>query len=56
MNILVLGSGLMGPAVAYNALQDPAVQRVTLADLSFGQLEAAQTKLARLPGFERLSL
>jgi lysine 6-dehydrogenase len=56
MRILVLGSGLMGPAVAYNALQDAAVQRVTLADLSFVQLEAAQTRLARLPGFERLSL
>lgn len=56
MRILVLGSGLMGPAAAYNALQDPAVQRVTLADLSFAQLEAAQTKLARLPGFDRLSL
>lgn len=56
MQILVLGSGLMGPAAAYNALQDPAVLRVTLADASFAQLEAAQAKLARLPGSERLAL
>lgn len=56
MRMLVLGSGLMGPAAAYNALQDREVQRVTLADLSFAQLEAAQSKLARLPGFDRLSL
>ena len=49
MRILVLGSGLMGPAAAYEAMQDPDVSRVTLADLSYGQLEAAQAKLADKP-------
>ena len=32
MKILVIGSGLMGPAAAYNALLDKDVKRVTLAD------------------------
>jgi lysine 6-dehydrogenase len=56
MKILVLGSGLMGPAAAYNAMCDPQVTRVTLADLSYAQLEAAQQKLATLPGSEKLVL
>ena len=34
MKIMVLGSGLMGPAAAFNAMTDPAVDRVTVCDLN----------------------
>ena len=55
MRILVLGSGLMGPAAAFNALADGEVARVTLADLSQAQLDAACRKLLPLPGGEKLA-
>ena len=48
MQILVIGSGLMGPAAAYNALSDPAVTQVTLADKDTAQLEVARARLARM--------
>ena len=41
MKVLILGSGLMGPAAAYNAMIDPDVSRVTLCDLNQQQLDAA---------------
>lgn len=44
MKILVLGSGLMGPAAAYNAASDPAVDQVALADWDQQQLESALKK------------
>lgn len=46
MKILVLGSGLMGPAAAFNALTDPQVSQVCLCDMSQAQLAQAQAKLA----------
>jgi lysine 6-dehydrogenase len=55
MRILVLGSGLMGPAAAFNALSDPQVSEVRLCDLSAAQLELARQKLAGKPGVERLT-
>jgi len=55
MRILVLGSGLMGPAAAFNAMSDPDVSRVTLCDIDQGQLDAAQAKLKSLDGGEKLS-
>jgi len=55
MKILVVGSGLIGPASAYNAMSDPEVSRVTLCDISPQQLDAAQAKLAGLPGGDKLS-
>jgi lysine 6-dehydrogenase len=55
MKILVLGSGLMGPAAAYNALSDRDVAQVTLCDLCQQQLQAARTKLLGLLGGQRLS-
>jgi lysine 6-dehydrogenase len=55
MRILVLGSGLMGPAAAFNALTDPDVSGVTLCDSDQRQLEAAQVKLKGLEGGEKLS-
>ena len=55
MKILVLGSGLIGPASAYNAMSDPDVTHVTLCDISQQQLDAAQAKLSSLKGGEKLS-
>jgi lysine 6-dehydrogenase len=40
MRMLVLGAGLQGSACAYDLLQQPAVERVTLADLKPGRLPA----------------
>jgi saccharopine dehydrogenase-like NADP-dependent oxidoreductase len=55
MKILVLGSGLIGPASAYNAMMDPEVTQVTLCDINQQQLEAAQARLSSLEGGEKLS-
>ncbi|MGC8781270.1 MAG: hypothetical protein ACP5UQ_10430, partial [Anaerolineae bacterium] len=55
MKILVLGSGLMGPAAAFNALSDPQVTQVGLCDLDAGQLAAARARLAGKPGGEKLT-
>jgi lysine 6-dehydrogenase len=54
VKILVLGSGLMGPAAAFNAMSDPAVSQVTLCDMNQQQLDAAQAKLANIKGAEKL--
>ena len=54
MKVLVLGSGLMGPAAAYNAMVDPDVSRVTLCDVNQRQLDVAQTKLKGMQGGEKL--
>jgi lysine 6-dehydrogenase len=55
MKVLVLGSGLMGPAAAFNAMSDPEVSQVTLCDMSRAQLEAAQRKLSALKGGQKLT-
>lgn len=54
MNILVIGSGLIGPAAAYYAMSNPAVTRVTLCDRLPEQLDAAKARLAAMPGAEKL--
>jgi lysine 6-dehydrogenase len=54
MKILVLGSGLMGPAAAYNAMADPDVSQVTLCDASEPQLAAAKAKLTAMTGGHKL--
>ena len=54
MHILVIGSGLMGPAAAFNAMSDPTVKTVTLADMDPTQLETARARLAALPGGEKV--
>jgi lysine 6-dehydrogenase len=56
MRILVLGSGLMGPAAAFNALSDPDVSGVTLCDVDERQLDAARVKLKAMEGGEKLSI
>ena len=55
MKILVLGSGLMGPAAAFNAISDPDVSQVTVCDLNQQQLDACASKLAGLKGADKLS-
>jgi lysine 6-dehydrogenase len=56
MKILVLGSGLMGPAAAFNAMSDAQVSQVTLCDRSRPQLGAARAKLEKMPGNEKLQI
>jgi lysine 6-dehydrogenase len=46
----------MGPAAAYNAMNDPDVTKVTLCDLSQSQLDAAYAKLSGLKGGKKLAL
>jgi len=53
--ILVLGSGLMGPAAAFNALADPDVAQVVVGDKDQRQLDACAQKLANMPGGAKLS-
>jgi lysine 6-dehydrogenase len=55
MKILVLGSGLMGPAAAFNALSDPQVSRVALCDRDQVQLDTAQAKLGSMTGGTKLT-
>ena len=54
MRILVIGSGLMGPAAAYNAMVDDEVERVTVCDLSDDQLGACRETLRDLPGADKV--
>lgn len=53
MKILILGSGLMGPAAAYNAMSDPDVSEVAVCDASAEALAACQDKLSGKPGVEK---
>ena len=55
MRILVLGSGLMGPAAAFNAMSDPQVSQVTMCDMHQGQLDKAQRKLEGLARGDKLA-
>ena len=55
MRILVLGSGLMGPAAAYNALSDPGVSQVTIADISQAQLNDCAETVKNRPGAEKVN-
>ncbi len=55
MRILVMGSGLMGPAAAYNAMLDEAVARVTVCDLSDEALAACRARLQGRQGAERVA-
>jgi lysine 6-dehydrogenase len=54
MKIAVLGSGLMGPAAAYNALNDRHVEQVLLCDKDPAALDHAVTALARSTDTGRL--
>ena len=54
MNILILGSGLMGPAAAFNAMTDSEVTQVIVCDASQAQLDICLSKLSGRPGAEKL--
>jgi lysine 6-dehydrogenase len=55
MKILVLGSGLMGPAAAFNAMSDPEVSQVTICDRDQQQLDVARARLAPMAGADKLT-
>ncbi len=55
MKILILGSGLIGPAAAFNAMSDPEVSQVTLCDTSQQQLDGARAKLGGMAGGEKFT-
>lgn len=55
MKILVLGGGLMGPAVAFNAMADPDVSHVVVCDVDQGKLDRCMARLGGLEGGGKLS-
>lgn len=55
MRILILGSGLMGPAAAWQALQDPAVRQVTIGDRKPAALAQALRRLPQLQADARFA-
>jgi len=55
MKILVLGSGLMGPAAAFNAVSDPDVSQVVVCDMDQQQLDACVGKFTGIKGAEKLT-
>ena len=54
MKILVLGSGLMGPAAAFNAMSDPDVSQVAICDMKQQPLDACLGNLTGMKGDEKL--
>jgi lysine 6-dehydrogenase len=54
MKILVAGSGLMGPAAAWNALGDPATSEVTVCDADPRKLDACRARFASSRGADKL--
>jgi lysine 6-dehydrogenase len=56
MHMLVLGGGLQGSACAYDLLQNPAVERVRLADVQTAPLPAFLQPFADDPRLERLEV
>lgn len=54
--MLVLGAGLQGSACAYDLLQNPAVQKVILADLNLDQLPRFLERYRNDPRLELLPL
>ena len=55
MKLLVLGSGLIGPAVVHNTLLDPDVSQVMLCDKDEAKLTQAKAWLRQMPGGQKLT-
>lgn len=55
MNILVLGSGLMGPAAVLDVITAPEVAHVTVCDLNQQSLDACISKFAHIRGADKLT-
>lgn len=56
MKILILGCGLMGPAAAFQAMANPAVEQVILCDVNENQLRRAATTLAGRAGANKVGV
>lgn len=56
MKILILGSGLIGPAAAFNAMSNPEVSQVIIADASQEQLQWGLNRLQDKPGADKLGV
>ena len=54
MKILIIGTGLMGPAAAHIALGDPQVTQVGVFDMNQAQLDTCLQKLEGKPGASKL--
>lgn len=54
MRVLVLGSGLMGPAAALHLMADPGVVRVVVGDRDRRRLATVRRRLAPFPGSGKL--
>jgi lysine 6-dehydrogenase len=54
MKILILGSGLMGPAAAFNAMVDPDASQVIVCDRDERALDICADKLNNKPGASKL--
>jgi lysine 6-dehydrogenase len=54
MKLLVIGSGMMGSAAAYDMARAAEVEIVTLADLDAGRLKRAVKKLNQLTGTKKI--
>jgi len=52
--LLVLGSGMMGPAAALHLMADPAVARVTIGDRDRRRLAAVRRRLTPFAGSDKL--
>jgi lysine 6-dehydrogenase len=54
MRILILGSGLMGPAAAFNVMSDPDVEQVIVCDRDGAALDGCAARLKDKPGAGKL--
>jgi saccharopine dehydrogenase-like NADP-dependent oxidoreductase len=54
MRVLVLGSGLMGPAAALHLMADPGVARVVVGDRDRRRLAAVRRRLVPFPDSGKL--
>lgn len=54
MKLLVIGSGMMGSAAAYDMARSPQVESVTLADVDDKRVKSAVRKINQLPGGKKV--
>ena len=54
MKIVIFGSGLIGPAVAYNLMSDQEVSQVTICDLDQTKLDTALSQLSSIKGSDKV--
>jgi lysine 6-dehydrogenase len=54
MRLLVIGSGMMGSAAAYDMARSPQVESVTLADLDAARVKNSANKINKLAGAKKV--